>query len=274
MAETKLITLCVCALAAVSCGPRVSWEKLPVDGHVTSVGVPLADNVRQTIGTVKDGVYTSPNGRVFEGGAVTEVAQAMTDAQEAMKELKTVIGYAPEEMVRKAPECPLYDWIADMLICRTSAITGRKVDVSFANCGGVRADIGKGDVIMDDIFAMFPFNNYLTYISIKGKDLRKIYEQMGKNKALFVGGVQLVIRDDVFVSAIIGGEPLDDEKVYGMATLDFLLKGGDGFCLGQDAIETVVTGTRMREGVIDHIKALTSLGKSLEYTEDGRYTRE
>ena len=55
-----------------------------------------------------------------------------------------------------------------------------------------------------------------------------------------VGGVKVVAKNGKIVSATIGGEPLDDDRLYGVATLNFLLDGGDGYKVARNAEEVIM----------------------------------
>ena len=94
---------------------KVTWKKEKIDGHRTGVVASNADNVAEAMGTVSGRTYTAPNGKKFRRGTVRNVAKVILDAQPAMSKVKQVIGYSTEEMVRKSPECPLYDWFIETL---------------------------------------------------------------------------------------------------------------------------------------------------------------
>ena len=72
------------------------------------------------------------------------------------------------------------------------------------------------------------------------------------------------------VSAEVGGEPLDDEKIYGLATITFLLHGGDDLFLGEN-VETVVEyPVDIYDAMMDYITAETAAGRDITYGTDGR----
>ena len=85
-----------------------------------------------------------------------------------------------------------------------------------------------------------------------------------------VGGVKMVIEDGKLVSLTVGGEPLDDNKVYVVATNSFLLNGGDGLFLSKDAVSQVIYDDLMFDAMLDSIKKMTKESKPFEYKSDGR----
>ena len=226
------------------------WKHEKIDGHRTGVTAPSADNVKDAIGTVEKGVYTAPNGRRFKKGATPAVAQLMLDAQPAMASVKEVIGYSEKEMLRYRPQCELSNWFTDFLRRKTAELTERRVDVAIYNYGGIRTDMPQGPITVDDIMSMFPFRNTLCYVALKGADLRAIFEYLAQTQMQAVSGVQLVVSDQKLESVKVGGEPLDDKKTYGVATINFLLTGGDGLFIAKNALELIDSGVYVKDALI------------------------
>lgn len=243
----------------------VSWTTDPVDGHRTGVVASNASNVEEAMGTVKGCTYYAPNGKKFRKGTVRNVARIMLDAQPAMAKVKTVIGHSTCAMVRTYPECEIYDWYIDELMRATADSTGRKVDIGFANRGGVRSDMPAGDVLYDDIMSMFPFRNYLCYVALRGRDVRALLNQMASSTFQILGGIKVVAKNGKIVSATVNGEPLDDNKLYGVATLNFLLDGGDGYKVAKNAEEIVKSKGYLYDTMIAYVKSLTAAGKPIEF---------
>ena len=246
------------------------WKVERIDGHRTGVTAPSADNVKTAIGTVEKGVYTAPNGRRFKKGATPAVAQLMLDAQPAMASVKEVIGYSEKEMLRYRPQCELSNWFTDFLRRKTAELTERKVDVAIYNFGGIRTDMPQGPITVDDIMSMFPFRNTLCYVALKGADLRAIFEYLAQTQMQAVSGVQLVIRDQKLESVKVGGEPLDDKKTYGVATINFLLTGGDGLFIAKNALELIDSGVYVKDAIIPYIQRLTRESTAIEGKLDDR----
>ena len=121
------------------------------------------------------------------------------------------------------------------------------------------------------MLSMFPFRNYLTYIEHTGKQIRAILEEMAATRFEVLGGVKVVADGGKIVSVEIDGEPLDDDKVYGLATISFLLEGGDNLSLAENALSvTVYEDVPIIDAVLEHIKAETEAGRPIEYKTDGR----
>lgn len=271
MVETKVIAIMACIGLACSCSNTFSWEKFVMDGHRTGVTAPTTDNVPEALGVVNDSVYVAPNGKVFPKGSSTyEVASGLIAVQPEMAELKSVIGYSTKEMLRAGANCELSNWIVDRIMVDVAALTGKKVDVGIMNSGGIRVDMPQGNVLRDDIESMLPFKNYLCYVALKGEDLRILFESMAEKSIQPCGGVKVVVDGNRLDTLLVGGEPVDPERIYGVATIDFLLDGGDKINVGRNAKDVIITDSRILDAILPYAMSYAEQGKPIEYFVDDR----
>lgn len=271
MKRTVLIGILLLAVLSAS-AQEYEWKYVPVDGHMTGCTAPSRDNVKETIGEIRGGRYHAPGGKVYgRNSVVTRTAKVVLDAQPKMARVKEVIGYSTNPMFSYYPESELSNWFIDLLMDKTARLAGKKVHIGITNFGGIRVDMPQGQIILDDMLSMFPFRNYLTYIEHTGKQIRAILEDMAATRFEVLGGVKVVADGGKIVSVEIDGEPLDDDKVYGLATISFLLEGGDNLSLAENALSvTVYEDVPIIDAVLEHIKAETEAGRPIEYKTDGR----
>ena len=131
-------------------------------------------------------------------------------------------------------------------------VTG--ADVGVMNTGGIRSPLGPGVVTYEDLYACFPFHNYLVVVQLKGKDLRDLIKHGIRRGNVRFAGVDLR-KTEGGLEIYIGEERLNPEKVYKVATVDFLARGGDGyFELKRGKI--IYRGKLFREVMRDYLKKL------------------
>lgn len=158
----------------------------------------------------------------------------------------------------RTQEMELGDLIADAFRWRTGS------DIAFMNGGGIRGDLPKGNVTYGDIIEIFPFGNQLQVVEIPGKNIREMLEHgVFEYPDTFGGFLQVSgIRFEFFTNNPIGsriGEifvnnvPLDENKIYTLATLDFLIEGGDGYDMLKNLLIIGKFGT-CEEILIDYLK--------------------
>ncbi len=270
----KLILTGFLALAAACAlqAQEYEWEEVRMKGELTGTVWPGKDNVSETVGYFEKGRYVAPNGKTYrKNSIVAKTAKVVLDAQPKMARVKDVIAYSPEEMKSAYPESALSNWFVDLLMAKVEELAGKKVDIGIANFRGIRIDMPEGDIILDDMLSMFPFKNQLVYVEQTGKQIRAVLEDMAAGRFQVLGGVRVVAEDGKIVKAEIGGRPIDDDKVYGLATISFLLGGGDGLSLDHNAVSvTLFDDVDIIDAVLEYVHAETAAGRPITYRTDGR----
>lgn len=260
------------ALAYTASAQDYEWEVVPMNGSRVGAVAPSKDNVAEVTGRFEGRKYIAPNGKVYrKNSSAGKTARIVIDAQPSMARVKDVIGYSTNAMKASYPESALSNWFVDLLIAKVEQLSGKKVDVGITNFGGIRVDMPEGEIILDDMLSMFPFKNQLIYVEHTGKQIRTFLEEMAAHKFQILGGVRVVAEGGKLLSAEIGGEPIDDDKVYGLATISFLLDGGDGLTLQQNALSVTRFDTvDVIDAVLEYVYAETAAGRPIEYKTDGR----
>ncbi len=113
------------------------------------------------------------------------------------------------------------------------------LDFTMVNSGGVRTEIMKGKVAVNDVYELLPFANELYLVEIKGKDIEALINSAINGHGglpMFSGlDVEYVKTKNGFkvhsLKQIKDGKVLQikDNKIYSLVTLNFLYKGGDGY---------------------------------------------
>jgi 2',3'-cyclic-nucleotide 2'-phosphodiesterase (5'-nucleotidase family) len=167
--------------------------------------------------------------RVGEDPAVKAVvAKRQAEVGEAFK-LVIATATAPLERNSADSESGLGSWMADCY--RDWAGT----DAAFQNGGGIRADIPAGPVTLRHLFSVMPFDNSIVKLKMSGAQLRSALDHgVGAPRPVQIGGMtaefrRMRPRHERLGAATVGGSALDDAKTYSVATIDFLVEGGDGY---------------------------------------------
>lgn len=139
-----------------------------------------------------------------------------------------VIGESPYEFGRKSPE--MLNLLSDFVMMRGEEICGKPVDLSIMNKGGIRTDLAKGKITKGEIIDIAPFDNSVVVLEIKGKDLLDNFKVMASQDGNGVSKNVRVLYDPntrEINSAEINGTPVDPDKTYRLATIDYLAAGND-----------------------------------------------
>jgi 2',3'-cyclic-nucleotide 2'-phosphodiesterase (5'-nucleotidase family) len=105
-----------------------------------------------------------------------------------------------------------------------------KVDIAITNKGSLRRSLPAGNITQGEIIMMQPFDNRIVVEDLSGADLAAALDVMaGRNGDGVSQGVDVVYdaATKKCTSITINGEPLDANRTYRVATIDYLANGGD-----------------------------------------------
>ena len=191
-------------------------------------------------------------------GGIQEEFEELVNTVVAKTDVDLIIkDPASGERIVRVSETNLGDLCADAYRAMSGA------DVAIVNGGGVRADIPAGDITYGQIIAVHPFGNEMCVVECTGQEILDALE-LGCSKLpaesggfLHVSGMTYTIdlnvessvkldENGMFVSVegerrvkdvTVGGEPLDPEKTYTLASHNYKLKDcGDGYSMFADNV--------------------------------------
>lgn len=183
-----------------------------------------------------------------------------------------VIGHAANRLEAYRPESPLSNLIADILVRSSSEKAGIKADVGVMNMGGIRNILNEGEITVGDIYEIAPFQNALAIVTMKGDILLELFKDMAAVHGEGLSGARLVIsKDGKLIDAKVDGKPVDPEKEYHVATIDYLAEGNDRM----DAFKKAITKTQpkdvvLRDLLIDYVKYCDAKGEFVDAKVEGR----
>lgn len=141
--------------------------------------------------------------------------------------MHVVVGKSAVDMPKESME--LLNFGADFIFERGRKLSD-KVELAIINKGGLRRSLPKGDITEGMIITLMPFYNYVNVLDIKGSDLLETFNVMAADGGNGVSANVAITYDPSTgdcVEVLIDGEPLDLDRVYRLATIDYLAKGGD-----------------------------------------------
>jgi len=173
------------------------------------------------------------------------------------------------------PESTLTNFCADLILQESDSICLKRypdmsISVSMVNRGGLRVPIPKGDVKLQSMFELMPFENEIVFLKMSGADMRRFIDHIASRGGEGVSGMRFGIKEGKGFNPEIQGQPLSDAKNYWLATSDYLANGGDGFEILNSIKERISTGVKFRDMFINHLRALGKKGISIEAKTDGR----
>lgn len=119
---------------------------------------------------------------------------------------------------------------SDLVLERGKELAGEPVDMAILNNGGIRNTLPQGMISEGHVIMVLPFENTIEVVKIKGDALAKVLAQMGKRPMNGISGnadVTYNPETGECTEIIINRKPLDPDRYYNVATIDYLAEGGD-----------------------------------------------
>ena len=192
-------------------------------------------------------VVDAVNAKIAELDVVRQTVVARTETT-----LHIYDPVATDVRIIRNAETNLGDLCADAYRAMSGA------DVAFVNGGGIRAQIPAGDITLDQIYSVHPFGNVMCMVEVTGQQILDALEWGARNNPgenggfLQVSGLTYEIHTYVPSSCTsdengmftgvageyrvknvtVGGEALDVNKTYKLASHNYMLKSaGDGYAM-------------------------------------------
>ena len=163
-------------------------------------------------------------------------------------------------------ECLIGDLLTDAMRDETGS------DFAITNGGGIRADIDEGEVTVGEVLTVLPFGNTIATLKLSGAQIAASLEH-GVGRVGGKGGTgrfpQVSGLRYEFDSALEPGSrlkrvevadsnggyaPIDEGKMYTVATNNFMRTGGDGYeIFEKDAKEYYDYGRPLEEALMDYM---------------------
>ena len=165
------------------------------------------------------------------------------------------LGLSRVAMSAKRPESLLSNWAADVMVEGGTATGLERADMGLINIGGLRNNMPEGIVRRGDVMLISPFENYLVVLEMKGSDLLELMKNIAAVKGEGVSSsVRMEITSDgELLSCTIDGKEIDPNRIYTVATVDYLAEGNDKMYALKKAVKRHDIGILAREIMMEYI---------------------
>ena len=185
----------------------------------------------------------------------------------------TVVGQSKQYMEPDRPGTPLTNLTADIVKTAVQTHCSQPVDFAVTNIGGIRNPLLQGEITLGEIYSIFPFDNTLCLIKLKGSDLRDLFDIIASRGGEAVSHeVRMTIADGKAANLTIDGTPLDDNRIYSIATIDYVANGGDHMTPCLKATERKNSAAFLRDVVINYIQKATQAKRAISALDEVRIT--
>ena len=186
--------------------------------------------------------------------------------QHIEKDLCKVLAYNPEPLDKSKGKwqtnigCFMADITLDYVNKTLAQRGSAPAEICLLNHGGIRAVIPQGDVTARTAYEVMPFENSAVVVALKGAQIKEMVDYIVQEKKPHpLSGLTFTLHHNHAESIVVQGIPLDENKIYRVATSDYLSNGGDNMTFFSKALETEQTDYKIRNLLIDYFKATDTL---------------
>ena len=174
------------------------------------------------------------------------------------KEMNQKISYTQVNLTKEGDNSNLGNLLADYTFdgadVWTKANLNKNVDAALINIGGIRTTIGKGDILLKNVFEVMPFENEVIIVKMKGSDVQGLFDYYAKTQVNNpVSHLYIETNNGQLTKTLINGKEVNPNQDYYIATSDYLALGGDNMKFFSKG-ESIPTGIKLRDLFIDYFK--------------------
>ena len=231
--------------------------------------------------------------KVAENGDFANMLKPYIQGLDYSQYLQKKVGYATSTIVRNDPangDSPLGNIVTDAMMNHELA----RAQLCVTNSMGIRADIPTGDITLEKLYEVFPFENSITTMYLSGNELKTLFDFVARKSAtrgcktqVQVAGIgveldcnpqeelQKKYNSYALTKCLQIGSTLviDNYEVllpnllFKMATNDYMGRGGSGFYMLESNTTRLDTSVSLRDAVVDFFDKKGEIDP-LEYSQN------
>ncbi|MBC8300263.1 MAG: 5'-nucleotidase C-terminal domain-containing protein [Pelagibacterales bacterium] len=188
------------------------------------------------------------------------------------KQMDSVLAYSPVDYDKKngVLNTAIGNMMADVILKLSNPVyrarTNKNIDFVLLNHGGIRSIISKGDITFRTAYKVMPFENSVVVCELKGRDLYELINYLTLNrKAHPISGINIVLDKNYnLLDVKINGKKIDENKIYSVATSDYLLNGGDKMTFFSKSKKNTTLDYKIRNVLIDYFKEVDTVNFKID----------
>ena len=192
-------------------------------------------------------------------------------------DLSAVLSNAPETIDKVGTwQTPMGNLLSDITFEKSNKVfqlrEKKSIDICLLNHGGIRTIIPKGNISARNAYEIMPFENTAIVVALKGEQIVDMVNYIiSEKKPHPLQGITFTIdKNNSPKNILVGGNPIDENKIYYVVTSDYLAVGNDNMVFFTKGIQTYDLEYKLRNILIDYFKE----SKTIVANKDIRITKE
>lgn len=218
----------------------------------------------------------------FIRGGQIELSQELTEDETILElvspykseldaKINEVLCYNPRLLEKRESELEssLGNLLADVCFDAGDSILksvkGTGIDFAVFNYGGMRAPIQKGNVTIEDIYQLMPFENRLVIVELNPDQVKALIDYIiRQHQAHPISGIQIALDKGKAPQVWIGQEKWNPSRSYHVLTIDYLQHGGGNMTFLTNPDYLYVSDLKVRDALIHNFRKRDTLKASLD----------
>lgn len=209
--------------------------------------------------------------------AIESIVRPYRDSIE--KDMSTLVTVSASPLIKGKPESKLTNLVTDILLDYGSSYVQKQnlniqPDAAYTNYGGLRSSLPQGEITVQRIFELMPFENEIVLVEISGSAFLDMAAKIAARGGEGIAGFRMGIRNDKLGSLTIKGKAIDPQAFYWVVTSDYIANGGDQMSMFLNPKQRINTGMKIRDELIRALTVRYKENGVMDVKEDGRIYNE
>ncbi len=181
-------------------------------------------------------------------------------------DMSAVLAYNPETLDKSGQwQSNIGNLLSDITLQKGNLVyekrENKEIDICMLNHGGIRSILPKGNVTMRTAFQIMPFENSLFVMELKGEQILEMVEYIiAEKKPHPLSGITFSIdKNNKAKNILVQGKPLENNKIYSVATSDYLSNGGDNMNFFKKNVGNHDMNYKLRNILIDYFNDVDTI---------------
>ncbi|MFI1772161.1 5'-nucleotidase C-terminal domain-containing protein [Thalassobellus citreus] len=176
------------------------------------------------------------------------------------KKIDSVLAYSKKDYSKTDNKLntAIGNFIADAIFKEANPVfkmrTGKDIDMVILNYGSIRSSISKGDITINTAYRIMPFESGIVVVAMTGSQIKNLVSFLVKSREAHpISKLKLSIDKDFnLINYRINEQVVETDKIYYVASSDYLYNGGDGMTFFKPNDSLYVLNYKVRNALIDN----------------------
>ena len=190
------------------------------------------------------------------------------------KEMNEILIYSETPLIKGQPESLLGNFTSDLILKKANeyyhSSDNKKIDICLLNNGGLRNSLPQGNITVEKVFELMPFENEIVILTLSGEKTLALFNFLASVDGMPVAGIKMGIKEKKATNILINNIPFDINSQYKVITSDYLGGGGDKMNFFREPLKNEPLKKKLRDVIIEYMREENQKGNKLDIKKDGR----